>query len=386
MNKSLSKLMSVAAIFLLLTGAIKAQVATGGNYKLEQSVIASGGGTSAGAANTFSITGTIGQPAAGTEMSGAPFAQLGGFWAALDPAVGVEAPAISKSFSPTSVNVNEVSTLTITLTNPSTNTVALSGVGVTDSFPSGLQVDATASAVNTCGGTFTASASATSISLTEGTIPINGSCLLSVRVKATTAGEKVNITGAVTSTNGGTGTTASATLTVNQSTLTYSISGAVSYGNTPLNQMSRFVSGVNFSVTGAPASTAVSDSTGFYQLSGLNSGGNYTVIPAKTGNINGITPFDATLVLRCVAAGPGCTLTPNQLIAADVNNSGDITPFDATQILRFVAANGQTNATGSVGNWKFNPVSLSYNPLNNSFSNENYAAFLVGEVSGDWMP
>jgi hypothetical protein len=45
--------------------------------------------------------------------------------------------------------------------------------------------------------------------------------------------------------------------------------------------------------------------------------------------------------------------------------------------------NGQTNATGSVGNWKFNPVSRSYNPLNNSFSNENFAAILIGEVNGD---
>ena len=135
------------------------------------------------------------------------------------------------------------------------------------------------------------------------------------------------------------------------------------------------------------STTAVTNNLGAYILDNLTAEGAYTVTPSKTGNVNGITPFDATLVLRCVAAGTAnCTLTNNQKLAADTNNSNSITPFDATQILRFVAANAQTNATEQVGNWKFVPDSRNYSPLSNSLTNENYEAILIGKINGSWMP
>jgi hypothetical protein len=166
------------------------------------------------------------------------------------------------------------------------------------------------------------------------------------------------------------------------------LSGTISYAITMANQATNFVSGVNLSVTGTSQMSAISNSSGFYQLSGLTTGGNYMVAPSKTGNVNGITPFDATLVLRHVAAGGvgANALSANQQLAADTNNSGTITPFDATQILRFVAANAQTAATGQVGNWKFASAPRSYTALNNSLSNENYEAVLIGEINGDWTP
>jgi hypothetical protein len=166
-----------------------------------------------------------------------------------------------------------------------------------------------------------------------------------------------------------------------------SISGTVIYGTIPVNQSQRFVPGVLVSATGGSPASENTNSMGKYVLENLTLGGNYTVTPSKSGNINGsITPFDATLVLRCVAAGTNCTLTDNQKLAADTNNSATITPFDATQILRFVAANAQTNATGQVGNWKFNPISRPYASLNSSLSGENYEAILIGEVNGSWTP
>lgn len=379
MNKFLSKLMSIAAVFLLLTGTEKAQVATGGNFKLEQSVIAGGGGTSAGAANTYSLSGTIGQSAAGAEMSAAPYAQFGGFWTALASAGQVEAPAISKSFSPTSVNVGEVSTLTITLTNPSANTVVLSGVGVTDAFPTGLQVAAIPTAINTCGGTFSAAADATSIALNGGAISVNSSCFVSVKVKATTAGEKINTTGAVSSTNGGTGGTATATLTVNQSAETYSLSGTVTYGITTINQTSPPVSGVNINAAGSSALSAISNLSGAYQLSGLTAGGNYTVIPSKTGEVKGINSLDATRIQQHMVGL--ITLTPNQLIAADTDNSGTVNSLDATRIQQFLVGIQSPNI---VGQWKFAPASRQYNSLNGNIAGQDYQAVLVGEVSGNW--
>jgi len=131
----------------------------------------------------------------------------------------VAPPAITKSFSPTSVSVGGISTLTISITNPSANTVALTGVGVTDSFPTGMEVDATPAATNSCptGSTFAPVAGATSITISGVTVPVNATCTFTVKVKGTTAGAKLNTTGNVSSTNGGTGATASATLTVSNS-------------------------------------------------------------------------------------------------------------------------------------------------------------------------
>jgi len=63
----------LALIFLNLT--IQAQ--TGGGFTITQSVIA-GGGQNAG--GTFSIAGTIGQPVAGSALTGSPFAVTSGFW------------------------------------------------------------------------------------------------------------------------------------------------------------------------------------------------------------------------------------------------------------------------------------------------------------------
>ncbi|MDQ4122643.1 MAG: LamG domain-containing protein [Acidobacteriota bacterium] len=164
---------------------------------------------------------------------------------------------------------------------------------------------------------------------------------------------------------------------------TYSISGTITYGITPANQTAKFVTGVVMSATGASSASVNSNSSGAYSFTGLI-GGNYTVTPTKTTNVNGITAFDATLVLRCVAAGANCTLTANQRTAADSDGDINITAFDATQILRYVAANGSNANTGQAGRWKFVQPSRTYNPLSASVSNQNFTAFLIGEVDGDW--
>jgi uncharacterized repeat protein (TIGR01451 family) len=67
----------------------------------------------------------------------------------------------------------------------------------------------------TCGaGTITAGAGTGSINLTGGTIAANGSCTFAVNVTAMAGGAQVNTTGAVSSTNAGTGTSATASVTV----------------------------------------------------------------------------------------------------------------------------------------------------------------------------
>jgi len=122
-------------------------------------------------------------------------------------------PLVAKSFTPASIPVGGTSTLTILLTNP--NAVALTGAAFTDNLPGGVTTLPT-TAATTCGGT--PGQTATSVSLTGGTIPPNGSCVVTVSVTSTTPGPAVTNTipaGGVTTTNSGPNTTpATATLSV----------------------------------------------------------------------------------------------------------------------------------------------------------------------------
>jgi uncharacterized repeat protein (TIGR01451 family) len=128
-------------------------------------------------------------------------------------------PTISKAFNPTQIPTNGISALIFTLTNPASNTVAENGVAFTDTLPANVVVATPNGAVNNCGGTLTATAGSNSISLTGGTIAVNSSCSISVNVTSAVSGVYTNTTGPVSSTNGGTGNTASATLTVNHAVL-----------------------------------------------------------------------------------------------------------------------------------------------------------------------
>src|SRR5205807_6537281 len=100
---------------------------------------------------------------------------------------------------------------TITLTNP--NATLATSVAFSDSYPTNL-VNAT-----TCGaGTVTASPNGTSIPLSNGTIPANGNCTVTVSVVSNTAGSYTDTiaAGAVTSANANANAaSASAILTVN---------------------------------------------------------------------------------------------------------------------------------------------------------------------------
>lgn len=165
--------------------------------------------------------------------------------------------------------------------------------------------------------------------------------------------------------------------------LNFSISGGVYYysGQKP-------VPNVLMIVEGTTATSTYTDLTGYYVIRNLLSGGIYTVTPYKTGGANGITSFDATLVLRHVAAGGqgASALTPSQQRAADTDGDGTISSFDATQMLRYIAANGPNAGTGQIGTWRFTPPQRTYAPLLSSQSNQNYEAVLIGEVNGDWTP
>jgi hypothetical protein len=106
--------------------------------------------------------------------------------------------------------------LTITLSNP--NNFAVTGATFTDNYPGTpgiMRNTATPAGAHTCtAGTVTAAASGTSLAFSGGSVPANSSCTITVNITAPTSGSYINSTGAVTTTNAGTATAASATLTV----------------------------------------------------------------------------------------------------------------------------------------------------------------------------
>lgn len=140
-------------------------------------------------------------------------ANIGSGIASEDTLVVMAPPVAAKAFSPASVLVNQVSVMTITLTN--SNSVAITGAAFTDTYPAGLVNDATPNVTTSCGsGTPSATAGGTTVALSGGSIPAGSSCTVSVRVRSASAGSYNNSTGTVTTTNAGTGAAANATLTV----------------------------------------------------------------------------------------------------------------------------------------------------------------------------
>ena len=175
------------------------------------------GGASVGANSscTFSVnvTGTTSGTKNNTTSTVASIE--GGTGATASASVSVFAPpAITKAFGSTPIPLNGTTSLALTVTNPSGNSAALTGVAVTDTFPAGLVVATPNGLTNTCGGTATAVAGAGAVSLTGGTVATNSTCTLTINVTGTASGSLTNTTGNVSSTNGGTGNAGSANLTV----------------------------------------------------------------------------------------------------------------------------------------------------------------------------
>ena len=125
---------------------------------------------------------------------------------------------VSKTFTPATINSGDVTTLAITVTNP--NGAAVTGLALTDAFPTapgtGLVRAATPNASTTCtSGTVTSTAG--SVTLSGATLAAGASCTFQVDVTAATAGTYTNTipAGAITSSAGSNAVAATKSLTVN---------------------------------------------------------------------------------------------------------------------------------------------------------------------------
>ncbi len=163
------------------------------------------------------------------------------------------------------------------------------------------------------------------------------------------------------------------------------ISGSVDYGITdcdPSTLEGRPVPGVTLTGIGALTRNTVTGAPGTYSLTGLAKDSDYTVIPSKTGDVNGISTTDATRILQELTT-PG-TINSCQSQAGDATNNGGLSTTDATRLLQFLS--GTPVAGNTTGTWKFIPASRSYTPLAVDQTNQHYEALLIGDVTGNWAP
>jgi arabinogalactan endo-1,4-beta-galactosidase len=124
------------------------------------------------------------------------------------------APTIAKTFGAASVNLNGSATLTFNLSNPNSS-LALSGIGFTDTMPSGLVIATPNGLTGTCGGgTITATAGANNLMLASAALSAGASCSFAVNVTGSVVGTQNNVTSAVTSNEAGNGHVASAQIVV----------------------------------------------------------------------------------------------------------------------------------------------------------------------------
>jgi mucin-19 len=100
---------------------------------------------------------------------------------------------LTKSFSPDPITLTGTSNLTFTMHNYDVSPVTLAAF--TDTLPAGLTLASDIAVPSQCGGTVTALANTSTISLANGTIPANGVCTFVVSVKASAVGNYSNVSG-----------------------------------------------------------------------------------------------------------------------------------------------------------------------------------------------
>jgi len=125
-------------------------------------------------------------------------------------------PTLGKTFNPVNIAMGGASLLTITLSNTNGTAASLTAPFI-DTLPAGVVIAVAPNPGTTCGGTVTANTGGSTVTLTGGAVPANGSCTVTVRVTASAAGSYLNklLVGALRTNLGSNAAAAVATLTVN---------------------------------------------------------------------------------------------------------------------------------------------------------------------------
>lgn len=172
-----------------------------------------GGSVTAGATCTISVDVSAAAIGAYANTTGDLTSAFGNSGTASDTLNVAGLPSFSKAFFPTAISSGDVTTLTFTIDNSASGT-ALTMMSFTDNMPTGMEVAAPNNLVNGCGGTVTAVAGTSVVSLAGGTVAAASVCNISLDVLVNSGDASLtNSTGALT-TNLGTGPAGEATDTV----------------------------------------------------------------------------------------------------------------------------------------------------------------------------
>jgi len=173
---------------------------SGATLNLTGTTFSISGGTLAAAQNcTVTVNVTSSTSTSYTNTTGTISSDNGGTGTTASATVSFSPkPAISKSFSVSTIPKNGTATLTFTIKN--NTTAVITGLTFTDTYPVNLVNAATPGITNTCGGAITAAAGGGSLSLSGGSIATaGGTCTISVVVTSATAGVYANTAGGVNS-------------------------------------------------------------------------------------------------------------------------------------------------------------------------------------------
>jgi len=278
------------------------------------------------------------------------------------PPVTLIPPTLGKAFSPATIEAGGVSILTITLGNANGTAASMTAPFI-DTLPGGLVLTATPNAGTTCGGTLTANPGGSTVTLTAGSIPANGSCTVTSTVTAPSGGSYINSlpAGALQTSNGNNAAPAVATLAVNTppvvvptvvpptlgkafspatisaggvSTLTITLSNA---NSTPASLTAQFIdflpSGLLL-VGSSVSSTCIESLTALAPLSaGISRKPAWFVIgPAAVGLMEGAIPANGSCTVTADVTAPVGGSYFNSLLAGalQTSNGNNAAPAVAT--------------------------------------------------------
>lgn len=122
-----------------------------------------------------------------------------------------------------------------------------------------------------------------------------------------------------------------------------------------------------------------STSEGIFEM-GLTAG-QYTVLAKKIGDIDGLSPYDASLILR--AANNRLRLTSDQRIAADVDGNDQITSHDALALLKKIVGLRGSDVPADEDMWTFRPDTENVDVIGEQTTIQ-IVGMLKGDVSGSW--
>lgn len=276
-------------------------------------------------------------------------------------------PTVAKAFSAASVPLNASATLTFTITNPNPAT-DLTNVSVNDNLPAGLIIanpdslvfDPVLGSCDPTGTTGVITPQINSINLIGGQIPANATCTFSVDVLAISAGTQVNTTDPITSTEGGTGGTATATLDVVVPDLTITMSHSGNF----LRPQTGATYTITVSNSGADTSALITVDVNLptgvtaTALSGTN--WNCTLSPLQC--TRGDTLFagtsfeDITLTVDVANSAPASFTASATVSGGGESNTANDTASDLTQTVAALALAAQTTSASVTAGGTVNAI------------------------------